>query len=75
MNPLIFQLLKGFVGTGVLFMGKAFFNGGKSVRHFGLTIGILFSTVVLIAIALISLWSFLLLIQTWMKVPGSFGGQ
>jgi hypothetical protein len=23
------QLLKGFVGTGILFMAKAFFNGGK----------------------------------------------
>ncbi|CAK9780712.1 hypothetical protein CC85DRAFT_264664 [Cutaneotrichosporon oleaginosum] len=58
----VLMLLKGFVGTGVLFMGKAFFNGG-----------ILFSTIVLLAIAAISLWSFLLLVQTWMKVPGSFG--
>jgi proton-coupled amino acid transporter len=58
----VLMLLKGFVGTGVLFMGKAFFNGG-----------ILFSTVVLLAIAAISLWSFLLLVETWMKVPGSFG--
>ena len=23
------QLLKGFVGTGILFMAKAFLNGGK----------------------------------------------
>ncbi|BEJ06280.1 hypothetical protein CcaverHIS641_0308020 [Cutaneotrichosporon cavernicola] len=58
----VLMLLKGFVGTGVLFMGKAFYNGG-----------ILFSTVVLLAIGAISLWSFLLLVQTWMKVPGSFG--
>lgn len=45
-------------------MGKAFYNGG-----------LLFSTVVLLAIAAISLWSFLLLVKTYMKVPGSFGGE
>lgn len=56
------KLLKGFVGTGILFMGKAFFNGG-----------ILFSSIVMLAIAGISLWSFLLLVQAYMKVPGSFG--
>jgi amino acid permease len=26
---LISKLLKGFVGTGILFMAKAFFNGGE----------------------------------------------
>lgn len=26
------QLLKGFVGTGILFMAKAFFNGGTSAH-------------------------------------------
>ncbi|KAK4685254.1 solute carrier family 36 (proton-coupled amino acid transporter), partial [Tremellales sp. Uapishka_1] len=56
------MLLKGFVGTGILFMGKAFFNGG-----------ILFSAIVLLSIAGISLWSFLLLVETYMVVPGSFG--
>ncbi|GMK53645.1 hypothetical protein CspeluHIS016_0102310 [Cutaneotrichosporon spelunceum] len=61
-QAVLMQLLKGFIGTGVLFMGKAFYNGG-----------ILFSTVVLLAVGAISLWSFLLLVQTWMKVPGSFG--
>lgn len=40
-----------------------------------LTPGILFSTVVMLSIAAISLWSFLLLVKTWMKVPGSFGGE
>lgn len=40
-----------------------------------LTPGILFSTVMMLSIAAISLWSFLLLVQTWMKVPGSFGGE
>jgi proton-coupled amino acid transporter len=56
-------------------MGKAFFNGGESIPLPVLTTGILFSTVVLLAIAAISLWSFLLLVETWMKVPGSFGGM
>ncbi|KAL7424323.1 hypothetical protein Q5752_000005 [Cryptotrichosporon argae] len=62
MTQAVLMLLKGFVGTGILFMGKAFFNGG-----------ILFSSIVLLSIAGISLWSFLLLVQTYMKVPGSFG--
>lgn len=56
------QLLKGFVGTGVLFLGKAFFNGG-----------ILFSTIVMLGIAGISLWSFLLLVKTRLVMPGGFG--
>ncbi|TFY78598.1 hypothetical protein EWM64_g5412 [Hericium alpestre] len=58
----ILMLLKSFVGTGVLFLGKAFFNGG-----------ILFSAITLSAIALISLYSFLLLIQVKFVVNGSFG--
>ena len=37
-------------------------------------IGILFSSIVMLSIAGISLWSFLLLVQTYLKVPGSFGG-
>jgi hypothetical protein len=60
-------------------MAKAFFNGGKllqlskssSADHPGL----LFSTVVMLSIAGISLWSFLLLMQAYMVVPGSFGGE
>ncbi|WFD33240.1 hypothetical protein MCUN1_000053 [Malassezia cuniculi] len=58
----VMMLLKSFVGTGILFLGKAFFNGG-----------LLFSTVVLVVIALISLWSFLLLVQVNLKYPLSFG--
>lgn len=58
----ILMLLKSFVGTGVLFLGKAFFNGG-----------LLFSTLTLAAIALISLYSFLLLVKTKFAVSGSFG--
>ncbi|KAI0822546.1 transmembrane amino acid transporter protein-domain-containing protein [Trametes gibbosa] len=58
----VLMLLKAFVGTGILFLGKAFFNGG-----------ILFSSAVLTFIALISLHSFLLLVNTKFIVPGSFG--
>ncbi|KAH9068485.1 transmembrane amino acid transporter protein-domain-containing protein [Lactarius deliciosus] len=58
----ILMLLKSFVGTGVLFLGKAFFNGG-----------LLFSSLTLSAIALISLYSFLLLVKTKFVVSGSFG--
>lgn len=55
--------MKSFVGTGILFLGKAFFNGG-----------IIFSSAVLTFIALISLYSFLLLVKTKFIVSGSFGG-
>ncbi|GAB1527211.1 hypothetical protein RhiTH_010386 [Rhizoctonia solani] len=58
----VLMLLKSFVGTGVLFLGKAFSNGGM-----------LFSTVVLVVIALVSLWSFLLLVHAKFAVSGSFG--
>ncbi|KAI9497217.1 transmembrane amino acid transporter protein-domain-containing protein [Zychaea mexicana] len=58
----VFLLLKAFVGTGVMFLPKAFYNGG-----------IFFSTALLTAIALISLYSFLLLVETRNKVPVSFG--
>ncbi|KIM19611.1 hypothetical protein M408DRAFT_31078 [Serendipita vermifera MAFF 305830] len=56
------NLLKAFIGTGILFLGKAFSNGGM-----------LFSSITLVLIALISLYSFLLLVDTKMVVPGSFG--
>ncbi|KAF8627983.1 hypothetical protein AX15_004114 [Amanita polypyramis BW_CC] len=55
-------LLKTFVGTGIMFLGKAFYNGG-----------ILFSSVTFVTIALISLYSFLLLVKAKSAVPGSFG--
>ncbi|KAJ7822081.1 transmembrane amino acid transporter protein-domain-containing protein [Mycena olivaceomarginata] len=58
----VLMLLKAFVGTGVLFLGKAFYNGG-----------ILFSSLLFIFIALISLYSFLLLVYTKFRVSGSFG--
>ncbi|KAK4698377.1 solute carrier family 36 (proton-coupled amino acid transporter), partial [Phenoliferia sp. Uapishka_3] len=60
----VLMLLKSFVGTGVLFLGKAFYNGG-----------IVFSTIVLCFIAMISLYSFLLLVDTYIVVKASFGAD
>ncbi|KAF8176674.1 transmembrane amino acid transporter protein-domain-containing protein [Mycena galopus ATCC 62051] len=56
------MLLKSFIGTGVLFLGKAFYNGG-----------ILFSSILFVFIALITLYSLLLLVYTKFVIPGSFG--
>ncbi|RIA94716.1 transmembrane amino acid transporter protein [Glomus cerebriforme] len=60
----VFLLLKSFVGTGVMFLPKAFNNGGMA-----------FSCIVLVFIAVISLCSFLLLIRTrsHLNYPYSFG--
>lgn len=35
----------------------------------------IFSLVVLLGLASISLWAFLLLVQAYLAVPGSFGGK
>ena len=59
----VLLLLKSFVGTGVLFLPKAYLNGG-----------ILFSSLVLIFVSVLSYWCFLLLIQSRMAVGvSSFG--
>ncbi|KAK5129159.1 hypothetical protein LTR08_003800 [Meristemomyces frigidus] len=55
-------LLKSFVGTGVLFLPRAFLNGGM-----------LFSNLVLLFIALLSYYCFCLLVATRLKVHASFG--
>ena len=55
-------LLKSFVGTGVLFLPKAFLNGGM-----------LFSNLVLLGVALLSFHCFILLVNTRLKIEGSFG--
>ena len=55
-------LLKSFVGTGVLFLPKAYLNGGM-----------LFSNIVLIAVASLSYYCFVLLVKTRLKVDASFG--
>ncbi|KAG2141164.1 amino acid transporter [Suillus bovinus] len=58
----VLMLLKAFVGTGILFLGKAFANGG-----------LLFSIIMISVVALVSLYSFLLLVKTKFVVSGSFG--
>lgn len=55
-------LLKSFVGTGVLFLPRAFLNGGM-----------LFSNLILLFIALLSYYCFILLVSTRLKVHASFG--
>ncbi|KAF2750013.1 hypothetical protein M011DRAFT_397519 [Sporormia fimetaria CBS 119925] len=55
-------LLKSFVGTGVLFLPRAFLNGGMA-----------FSNLVLLAIAGISYFCFVLLVKTRLVVEHSFG--
>lgn len=55
-------LLKSFVGTGVLFLPRAFLNGGM-----------IFSNVVLLFIAALSFWCFVLLVNVRLKVHASFG--
>lgn len=55
-------LLKSFVGTGVLFLPRAFLNGGM-----------LFSSLILLGVAMLSFHCFVLLINTRNKVEASFG--
>lgn len=55
-------LLKSFVGTGVLFLPRAYLNGGM-----------LFSNLVLLGVAALSYYCFVLLVSTQLKVGGSFG--
>ena len=57
----ILILLKSFVGTGVLFLPRAFLNGGM-----------LFSFVVLLLVAGLSYYCFLLLTTSRLKLGGSF---
>ena len=55
-------LLKSFVGTGVLFLPRAFLSGGM-----------LFSSLILLALAALSYFCFMLLINTRLKVEASYG--
>ena len=55
-------LLKSFVGTGVLFLPRAYLNGGM-----------MFSNLVLLGVAALSYYCFILLVNTRLKVEGSFG--
>lgn len=55
-------LLKSFVGTGVLFLPRAYLNGG-----------LVFGNLILLFVAALSYHCFVLLISTRLKVEGSFG--
>ncbi|MCJ1270005.1 neutral amino acid transporter [Lobaria immixta] len=55
-------LLKAFVGTGVLFLPKAYLNGGM-----------LFSNFVMLGLAVLNTYCFILLGNTHEKIGGSFG--
>ncbi|KAK9369523.1 transmembrane amino acid transporter protein-domain-containing protein [Lipomyces kononenkoae] len=58
----VLLLLKGFVGTGVLFLPKAYYNGGM-----------LFSSAILFFLAVLTYYCFILLIDSRMRVQASFG--
>lgn len=58
----ILLLLKSFVGTGVLFLPRAYLNGGM-----------LFSNLVLLFVAILSYYCFVLLVTTRLRIEGSFG--
>ncbi|KAK8104332.1 uncharacterized protein PG998_011365 [Apiospora kogelbergensis] len=57
-----FTLLKAFIGTGIMFLPKAFSNGG-----------ILFSSITMILVAAISMVSFHLLLACKTKYAGGYG--
>lgn len=57
-----FTLLKAFVGTGIMFLPKAFNNGG-----------ILFSSITLITVSVVSGLSFHLLLQCRKRYGGGYG--
>ncbi|MCJ1441765.1 MAG: hypothetical protein MMC23_002257 [Stictis urceolatum] len=62
MTKSFFTLLKAFVGTGIMFLPKAFKNGG-----------ILFSSIVLITVAIVSCICFDLLLACRKKYGGGYG--
>ncbi|TQS33503.1 hypothetical protein Golomagni_06150, partial [Golovinomyces magnicellulatus] len=57
-----FTLIKAFIGTGIMFLPKAFRNGG-----------ILFSSITLILVSLINCWCFRLLLDCRQKHGGGYG--
>ncbi|KAJ9054948.1 hypothetical protein DSO57_1009106 [Entomophthora muscae] len=58
----VFLLIKSFVGTGVLFLPRSFYDGGLA-----------FSAVILFIISLFCLHCMLLLVEAQSKIGGSFG--
>ena len=58
-----FLLMKSFIGTGILFLPRAFLSGG-----------LIFSTISLLVVAFLTNWGMLLLIEVTQKLPNkSFG--
>lgn len=57
-----FTTLKAFIGTGIMFLPKAFKNGG-----------ILFSSITMVLVAAVSMLAFHLLLQCRAKYGGSYG--
>jgi proton-coupled amino acid transporter len=57
-----FTLLKAFIGTGIMFLPKAFFNGG-----------ILFSSMTMILVSALSMVAFHLLLQCRSQYGGGYG--
>ncbi|KAJ3099196.1 neutral amino acid transporter [Phlyctochytrium planicorne] len=61
-RKVFFMLIKAFVGTGVLFLPKAFSNGGMG-----------FSIILLVVLGWLTLHCMLLLVETSRTLGGSFG--
>eukprot|EP00835_Amoeboradix_gromovi_P000801 NODE_30_length_32972_cov_0.541052.p4 type:complete len:567 gc:universal NODE_30_length_32972_cov_0.541052:3656-5356(+) len=58
-----FLLMKSFIGTGILFLPRAFLNGG-----------LIFSVISLLTVAFLTNWGMLLVIQVTQEIPNkSFG--
>jgi proton-coupled amino acid transporter len=62
MTKSFFTLLKAFIGTGIMFLPKAFFNGG-----------ILFSSMTMILVSALSMVAFHLLLQCRNQYGGGYG--
>ncbi|RKP11714.1 transmembrane amino acid transporter protein-domain-containing protein, partial [Piptocephalis cylindrospora] len=61
-GKVFFLLMKSFVGTGVLFLPRSFYNGGLA-----------FSSIFLCSISYLCLYSMLLLVECRSHISGSFG--
>ncbi|CAP61369.1 uncharacterized protein PODANS_4_120 [Podospora anserina S mat+] len=62
MTKTFFTLLKAFVGTGIMFLPKAFSNGG-----------LLFSSLAMVGVSAISMWAFHLLLGLKERYRGGYG--
>jgi len=66
-------LLKSFVGTGVLFLPKAYCSLLTSTNFSFMNGGMIFSSLLLPAFAMFSLYCFMLLVNTRKLIVGSYG--